>query len=142
MRKKIRNQSKAKANKASSVKADPNPPCPICNGVKAKAVLRPTPADIAKILALKPDDLPDRNEPIILSDTWYEYSVFLAKFNICKNTAGMWLRNGWLPYSQIKKMRFINKKDIDDMMNQFRRSALLWITWLIPFSGEWQGIGL
>ena len=142
MRKKIRNQSKAEAKKASSVKANPTPPCPICNGVKAKAVLRPTLSDILKIQSINLDHEPDKNEPIILSDTWYAYAVFLAKFHVGSKTVNKWLERGWLPYSQLEKLRFINKTDIENMMLRFRRYTLMWLSWLIPFSGEWQGIGL
>lgn len=137
MRKKNRLQNKVKASKASSVKVNA-----IQSSPPAKIVKAPTLIDIAKMQAIKMDHVPDKNEPIVLSDTWYEYSVFLAKFHVCPNTAKKWLGNGWLPYSQIGKMRFINKTDIENMMMQFRRYTLLWMGWLIPFSGEWACLGI
>jgi hypothetical protein len=89
----------------------------------------PTDAEIAKMQSLKLDDLPDKNEPIVLSETWYEYSVFRNKFNICPGTANNWLRKGWLAYSGVGKMRFINKTDIEDMMRHFRRPSI-WTSFL------------
>ena len=83
----------------------------------------PTAAELARIRTLKMDNTPDNNEPIVLSDNWYEFSVFIRKFNVSRNTAELWLKNGWLPYSQINRMRYINLADIERFMIKFRRSG-------------------
>jgi hypothetical protein len=73
---------------------------------------------------LQKKDPAEKDELIVLSDTWYEFSVFWRKFNIYSGTADSWLKKGWLAYSEVGKMRFINKTDIEEMMMHFRRPSI------------------
>lgn len=140
MREKIRQAGNAKTSEASSAGVIKIKPSVTKSILKAEAEVTPNLSDIARIQAIKMEEMPDKIEPIVLSDTWYEYSVFLRKFNVCPNTAKKWLGNGWLPYSQIEKMRFINKADIENMMLRFRRNTFLWFGWIIAFANEWEGL--
>jgi len=89
---------------------------------KAVAAKKALPGDIAAIRALKiKDDEVDKYEPIVFSDTCYEFSVFVHKLSAHPKTVVKWLKNGWLVYSELGKMRFINKFDVEDMMLRFRK---------------------
>lgn len=89
---------------------------------KALAAKEALPGDIAAIQARKLEDQQvDKYEPIVFSDAWYGFSVFAYKFGTHPKTAAKWLKNGWLPYWELEKMRFINKFDIEDMMLRFRK---------------------
>ena len=128
--------SKKNAVPAKSIKVlafkKPSPkPASTKKAITGTSTRKPTLSDIAKIQAIELDDLPDRYEPIVLSDTWYEYSVFLAKFNVSINTANNWLKYGWLPFSQVGRIRIINKADIENMLLRFRRYTLVWFGWLL-----------
>lgn len=121
----------AKPIKVSAVNSPSTKPASAKNAITGTSTRKPTLSDIAKIQAIELDESPDRYEPIVLSDTWYEYSVFLAKFNVTINTANNWLKYGWLPFSQIGRIRIINKTDIENMLLRFRRYTLVWVGWLL-----------
>jgi hypothetical protein len=94
---------------------------------KALAAKRPLPGDISVIQSLEiedEEDEVDKYDPIVLSDTWYEFSVFAKKFHLHPKTAGKWLDNGWLAHSKIGRIRIINKFDIEEMMLYFRKPAI------------------
>ena len=130
---------KAKISKMSSAKVDAKKPEEAPKIMTFNGAVIPTLSDIIKIQSLEMDMTPDPNEPIILDDTWYEYSVFKRKFNLSPNTANKWLDIGLLPHSKIIKMRFINKADIERMMLYCRRYTLGWLGYLMAFSNEWEG---
>lgn len=90
----------------------------------------PRPVDLAKINSLKEKKVPLQFTDIVLSETWYEFSAFLIKFNICRNTAKKWMKRRWLAYTQVGKMVFFNKADLEAFMLRFRRPPLMWIGWL------------
>lgn len=131
--------SKAKISKMSSAKVDATKPEEAPKIITFHGAVKPTLSDIIKVQSLELDNLPDPNEPIILDEAWYEYSVFKNKFNLSPNTANNWLDQGWLPHSKIIKMRFINKADIERMMLRFRRYTLLLLGYLMVFSNEFEG---
>lgn len=139
MKKKVTLQSKVATSSKPLAKVIPMTFSPAKNIILAEDTVMPTLSDIMKMQAMKIGDAPDKNEPIVLSDTWYEYSVFKNKFNISQNTANSWLRK-WLPSSKIEKMRFINKVDIENMLLRFRRYGLVWFGWVLSFSGEWESL--
>lgn len=91
---------------------------------KCLARRKPTGADIAEIQALKLKEKKTRQFPIVFSDTWYEHSVFVSTMGISKKTVNKWLDNGWLAYSQLGKIRIINKADVEEMMLYFRKPAI------------------
>ena len=126
----IQKEGKAKTQKASLRKISTQQPPTADEMAKAIKAKEPSPSDIAAILALKMDNSPEEDKAIVLSDTWYEFSVFVEKFNICPATANTWLNNGWLAYSGLGKMRFINKADIEATMRHFRHPAK-WTSYLV-----------
>ena len=142
MKKKLTLQSDANTAQTSLAKVISMKSSPPSKTFKAGVAASPTISDIIKMQAINTDDAPDNNEPIVLSDTWYEYSVFKSKFNLSPNTAKKWLDNCWLPYSELGKLRFINKADIENMMLRFRRHGLYWTGWILSFSNEWECLGL
>ena len=144
MKKKVTPQNEANASPKPLAKIIPMKSCPLKNILLAEDAIPPSLSDITKMQAMQVqmDNMPDKNEPIVLSDTWYEYSVFRSKFNLSIGTANKWLANGWLPFSLLGKMRFINKTDIENMMLRFRRYGLLWAGWLLPFANEWEALCL
>jgi hypothetical protein len=91
---------------------------------KAVAAKKPLPGDMALIRSLKLEDEADKFEPIVFSETWYEFSVFVRMLRVHKKTVCKWLDNGWLAYSEVGKMRFINRFDFEDMMMWFRVEAI------------------
>jgi hypothetical protein len=90
---------------------------------KALKAMKPSPTDVEKMQALKAPEEIDKNPPIILSNRWYEFSVFIREFCISKGTGNSWIDKEWLAYSGIGKFRFINTADIEDMMLYFRHPA-------------------
>lgn len=132
-----KNAVPSKSSKVSAVKKSSKKKAPQKKAITGTSTRKPTLSDIAKMQAMKLDDIPDRHEPIVLSDTWYEYSVFLAKFHVSINTANNWLRFGWLPFSQLGRIRIINKTDIENMMLRFRRYTLVWMGWLLALPNDW-----
>ncbi|MDP4284920.1 MAG: hypothetical protein Q8891_10870 [Bacteroidota bacterium] len=86
----------------------------------------PTSVDLAEMrkLMLEREEEKARGE-IVLSDTWYEFSVFMNKFHICRNTLKKWTDRRWLAYSGIGKLVYINKADLEAMMLHFRHPAQL-----------------
>jgi len=123
-------QAKAKTKNASLRKISTKKPPTTDEMAKAIKAKKPSPADIAQIQALEMDNSPERDEAIVFSDTWYEFSVFVKKFNICPATANAWLNNGWFAYSGLGKLRFINKADIEATMRHFRHPAK-WSSYLV-----------
>lgn len=112
----------AQTSKTTSAKAGNGLPLPDKDWPPEKQE-PPAPGDLAKIQALKMDHAPDTHGGITLSDTWYEFSDFLRIFRVSANTVKSWYRKGWLPITQIERMRYINKADVENMMLRFRRSG-------------------
>ena len=112
---------KATASKARISKRPPPTEAELAKAVAAKKAL---PGDIALMRSLTLDEKKDKPQPIVFSDTWYEFSVFVRMIDAHKKTVGKWLTNGWLAYSQVGKMRLINKADVEDMMMWFRVEAV------------------
>lgn len=121
---------KTKTKNATLRKISTQKPPTAAEMEKALAMKEPSITDIAKIQALVMDDSPEIHQPIVLSETYYEFSVFVRKFNMKASTVNSWLKNGWLAYSEIGRFRFINKADIEAMMIHFRRSAK-WATYIL-----------
>jgi|GEM_PF-2550213 len=119
----IQKQGKAKTQETSLRKISTRKPPTADEMAKAIKAIEPTTADIAQIQALKMDNTQERDRAIVLSDNWYEFSVFVKKFKMCPATANTWLKKGWLAYSELGKMRFINKADIEATMIHFRHPA-------------------
>lgn len=63
-------------------------------------------------------------ETIIFSDQWFEFSVLCRKLHVGPATVTKWLDNGWVAYTEIGRLRLINKWDFEDMMRRFRKPAL------------------
>lgn len=122
--------AKAKTKNALLRKISTQKPPTADEIAKAIAMKNPSITDIGKIQSLVMDNSPEIHQPIVLSDTWYEFSVFVSKFHMSASTANAWLNNGWLAYSEIGRFRFINKSDIEAMMIHFRRPAK-WATYLL-----------
>ena len=142
MKKKVTLQNEACTLQKSSAKVITMKSSPFKNIVLAEAAVTPTLSDIMKMQEMKMDDTPGKNKPIVLSDTWYEFSEFRSMFNLSPGTAHKWLANGWFPFSELGKLRFLNKADIENTMLRFRRYGLSFIGWVVSFSGEWEGLGL
>jgi len=102
---------------------------------EALAARNPTKGDLAlmNLIAIKNEK--DKFQPISLSTEWYEFTVFVLRFGLNKRTAGKWLTKGWLSYSLIGKLRFINKSDIEIMMLRFRKSAFFWMSVSMSMAG-------
>jgi hypothetical protein len=132
-----KNAVPAKSIKASAAKKPSKKKVNSKKAITGTSTRKPTLSDILKIQAMKIDEQPDRHAPIVLSDTWYEYSVFLDKFHVSINTANNWLKYGWLPFSQLGRIRFINKTDIENMLLRFRRYTLVWLGWLMALPNDW-----
>lgn len=88
---------------------------------------KPQAGDIARIRALQIEEEAVKGEPVVFSDEWYEFSVFCQRIKIGPSTVTKWLSNGWLAYSEIGRLRIINRADIDEMMRRFRRPAFFWL---------------
>jgi hypothetical protein len=135
MKKKITPQGETNTSQKPLAKVIVMMHYPRLNKVKANDASAPTLSDIMKMQAMVMDDAPDINAPIVLSDTWYEFSVFKRLFNLSAGTANKWLEK-YLPSSKIEKMRFLNKADIESMLLQFRRYGLFWIGFVLSFSNN------
>jgi hypothetical protein len=97
----------------------------------AEAVIEePTLYDLNLMESLQIKEPEQEGKPIIFSKIWYEFSQFAKVINTHPNTVGKWLRKGWLAYSEIGKMRYINIADVEAMMLRFRRPALMWLGYL------------
>lgn len=94
----------------------------------ALKVNKPLAGDIARIKALQLKEEAIKCKPIVFSDDWYEFSVFCQKLSTGASTVNKWLQNGWLAYSAIGRLRFINRADFDEMMRRFRKPAFFWLT--------------
>ena len=94
---------------------------------EAKKILKarkPSPKDIAAMRSITWDGEPaEKYEPIVFSDTWYEFKVFCDMLNIHPKTVGKWLDNGWIAYAKLGRFRIINKFDFEDTMRRFRVPA-------------------
>jgi excisionase family DNA binding protein len=76
--------------------------------------------DIAMMNSLKLEDEEiDQFQPIVFSDTWYEFSVFCHRLNIPRRSVNRWLENGWIAYSKLGRFRLINKFDFEETMLYF-----------------------
>lgn len=91
---------------------------------KAVAAKKPLAGDIAVIQSLELKEKKDIEQAIVLSETWYEFSVFASMMNTSKKMVSKWLDNGWLAYSILGKIRIINKADVEEMMLHFRKPAI------------------
>jgi hypothetical protein len=94
---------------------------------KALKTNHPQAGDIARIRALQIKEEKIKGEPVVFSDEWYEFSVFCQKITTGASTVSNWLKNGWLAYSQLGRLRIINRADIDEMMRRFRMPAYYWL---------------
>ncbi|MGN6602618.1 MAG: helix-turn-helix domain-containing protein [Ginsengibacter sp.] len=65
----------------------------------------------------------EKYEPIVFSDTWYEFTQFCRMLNLHPKTVSKWLDNGWIAYSKLGRFRIINKFDFEDTMRRFRIPA-------------------
>jgi len=131
----------SKKAKTSLAKMSTQKPPTEAEIAKAVAATKPLPGDIAKILSLEIVEEVDKYEPIVFSDTWYEFSGFVETFRVHPKTAGKWLDKGWLAYSLLGKLRFINKFDIEDMMLRFRKPAILGLGYMVSLVSDWNTWG-
>lgn len=110
--------------KTTTRRASTQPPPTKEDVQKALAARKALPKDIEVIRGLRPDgEAVEKYEPIVFSDTWYEFSVFCRMLHVSSKTVGKWLENGWIAYSKIGRFRIINKFDFEDMMMRFRVPA-------------------
>src|SRR6185312_4783069 len=87
----------------------------------------PTLYDLNVMKSIRINEPEEKGKPIVFSKIWYEFSMFAKVIDTHPNTVAKWMRKGWLPYSQIGKLRYINLADVEAMMLRFRRPALLWL---------------
>ena len=105
-------------------------PPPTAEQLADAAKKEPTLYDLNLMQSIKIKEPEQEAKTIVFSKIWYEFSQFAIAINTHPNTLAKWLRNGWLAYSEIGKMRYINVADVEAMMLRFRRPALIWLGYL------------
>ena len=120
-----KNAQKPKTSVRRLSKQAPPTPEEVKKALAAKKALakKPLAGDINKMNSLELEEA-EEFETIIFSDQWFEFSVLCRKLHVGPATVTKWLDNGWVAYTEIGRLRLINKWDFEDMMRRFRKPAL------------------
>jgi len=120
-----KNAQKPKTSLRRLSKLAPPTPAELKKAIEAKKALakKPLAGDINTLNSVQLEEA-EKFETINFSDDWFEFSVFCKKLHTGPATITKWLDNGWLAYSEIGRVRLINKGDFEDTMRRFRKPAI------------------